>query len=48
MTEYEKITDEFLEDMREVRGTDEEFYDGLRYALGEVEIELQAHKETME
>lgn len=45
--QYANETQEFLERMRHVTATKEEFYDGLRAALEELEIELQACKETM-
>lgn len=45
---YTKLTEAWLEEMRRVPATKEEFLEGLRAALGELEVELQAAKETME
>lgn len=45
---YTKLTERWLEDMRKVHATKEEFLEGLRAALGELEVEIQACKETME
>lgn len=44
---YERITQDFLSEMRRVKASKEEFYEGLRAALGELEIEVQACKETL-
>lgn len=45
--EFAFHTTNFLEDMRKVRCTTAEFYEGLRAALEELEIEMQACKECM-
>jgi hypothetical protein len=47
MNEYEKIIEGFLEDMREVNASQEEFYQALMNAFSEIKIELQNCKETM-
>jgi cytochrome c556 len=45
--QYEYATEDFLNDMRRIQATKQEFYDGLRAAIEELEIELQTCKETM-
>lgn len=44
---YQKLTQSFLEQMAEIDSTQEEYADGLKYALEEIEVSLQAAKETM-
>lgn len=44
---YERAIEDFLTRMRRIKATKQEFYDGLRAAIQELEIELQACKETM-
>lgn len=44
---YTQLTDRWLNEMRRVNATKEEFLEGLRAALGELEVEIQACKETM-
>lgn len=45
--QYEYATEDFLNDMRRIPATKQEFYEGLRAALAELEIEIQACKETL-
>lgn len=52
--EYDRLIDAFISDMRafisDMRGVDapaQDYYDALRAVIEEVEIELQACKETM-
>lgn len=45
---YAGMTSAWLERMRLVKATQRDFYEGLRAALEEIEIEIQACKETME
>jgi len=46
--QYEVETETYLHRMRTVRATKREFYEGLRAALAELEIEIQACKETLD
>lgn len=45
--EFTYLTEGWLEDMRKVRCSKEEFLEGLRAALGELEVEIQAAKECL-
>lgn len=45
-TLYSKHTEHFLVAMRNVKASKRDFYEGLRAALEELEIEIQAAKET--
>lgn len=44
---YQQLTREWLGQMCRVAATKEQFYEGLRAALAELEVEIQACKETM-
>jgi hypothetical protein len=44
---YAFAVEAFLIDMAIIEATQEEYYDGLRHALHEIEVALQACKETM-
>jgi hypothetical protein len=46
-TLYSKHTEHFLNAMRNVKASKRDFLEGLRSALGEIEVEIQAAKETM-
>jgi hypothetical protein len=43
---YQQATDRWLNEMRRIKATKAEFIEGLRAALGELEVEIQAAKET--
>lgn len=45
--QYAFVLETFLIDMANVKATQEEYYDALRHALSEIEVSLQACKETM-
>lgn len=45
--QFASATETFLWEMRTISATKREFYEGLRAALAELEIEIQACKETM-
>jgi hypothetical protein len=45
---YEQLIRRFLSDMANVGGTQREYYDALRFALSDLEIDLQACKETLD
>lgn len=45
--QFEKIVLEALSRARDVECSQEEFIEGLQLILGEVEVELQAAKETL-
>ena len=44
---YAELTELWLESMRRVTASKEGFYEGLRAAIEELEIEIQAIKEVM-
>jgi hypothetical protein len=44
---YHELTMQWLERMRRVPAEKEEFLEGLRAALAELEVEIQACKETL-
>lgn len=46
--DYARLIESFLSQMRRVTATKQEFYEGLRAALEELEIEMQACKETLD
>lgn len=45
--QYQLETESYLHRMRLVNASKQEFYEGLRAALAELEIEIQACKETL-
>lgn len=45
--QYQQLTESWLGRMRLVRGSQRQFLEGLRAALAELEVEIQAAKETL-